>query len=52
MEVVNQKMEDFPLLGIPNVNSLIPNFKPCFVVKIIEIKVPITKNVWNLVLEG
>jgi hypothetical protein len=30
-------MEDFPLSGIPNVESLIPSFKPYLVVKIVDI---------------
>jgi hypothetical protein len=30
-------VKNFPLLGIPNVHGLIPNFKPYLVVKIIDI---------------
>jgi hypothetical protein len=37
-------MEDFPLSDIPNVEGLIPNFKPCLVVKINDIQVPTTKK--------
>jgi hypothetical protein len=44
-------LEDFPSSEIPNVEGLIPNFKPCLVVKINVIQVPTTKMVWNLDLE-
>ena len=37
-------MEDFPSLEIPNVNGLIPDFKPYLVVKIIDIQVPANKE--------
>jgi hypothetical protein len=37
-------MEDFLLPEIPNVDILIPNFKPCLVVKFNDIQVPTTKK--------